>query len=284
MRLMAAWLVVVCLGCGGVKSRQDDDDGSQGDDLGDDNGDDGADGNGQDAGGGGNNDGAPADAGPVSAACAEPPACGSAGEVGSVADIAAIAAQCPLWGDADIDRFRRRTPTFLATQPISVCPGDFAPPDDCDTKKEPICNSGIFISVDPRLAGAAETAACNGAQFEAGTRFRVRFNLEPPSLVTSFLTPHIHFERPCDTGCEDDERACEANGACYLVDRLRPDNYCFQCGFGLREECACLTPDITVLPDCTECEFTYGDQVFLGLCLQGNCDTTKEVCNTCPCE
>jgi len=266
-------MVLVCVGCGGVSSSDDD----------------GDDGTTADSGGGGNQDasgspdGAPdagdgADAMNVPSTCEEDPVCGLAGVVGSTADIAAIAAECATWGDAAVDRFRRRTPTFVASDYISVCPEDFAPPSDCQVGK-PLCYSIMFITVDPQLSGAEETAACSGAQFAAGTRFRVRFNIEPPSLGSQFRTPHIHFERACDEECGDEERRCEATDGCYFE-----DDYCFECGFGTAEECACLTPDITVVPNCTECQYRIDDQVFLGLCLDAICDTSKKPCNECPCD
>ncbi len=268
-------MVFVCLGCGSVSGNDDGDDGDD-------------DGTTADSGGGGNGDagggspdgapdaGDPADAMIVPATCEDVPLCGIAGVVGSAEDIAGIAAECATWGDAAVDRFRRRTPTFVASDYISVCPADFAPPSDCQEGK-PLCNAGMFISVDPRLSGAEETKACSGAQFAAGTRFRVRFNIEPPGVGNQFRTPHIHFERACDEECDDDERRCEDTEGCYL-----DDDYCFECGFGTAEECACLTPDITVIPDCTECQYRIDDQVFLGQCLSGLCE--RDPCNECPCE
>jgi hypothetical protein len=256
---------IVCLGglgCGSVNSH-DDAGGGSGNDAGDqDSGDGGGD-------GGGSRDAAPdggeADAMIVAATCEDVPICGLAGSVGSAADIAAIGDECPLWGNADIDRFRPRTPTFVATTSISVCPDDFTPPADC--QDEPLCGAGFAISVDPQLDGVDQTVACSGAQFAAGVRFRVRFSLDPPTVGFQFRTPHIHFERPCDAECADGEHRCEAIDNCY-----RDDDYCLGCGFGTAEECACRTPDITVLPDCTECEYQVGDQVFLGACFDAICD------------
>lgn len=267
-------MVLVCVGCGGVSSSDDDDDDGTTADSGG--------GGNQDA-GGGSPDGAPdagdgADAMNVPSTCEQDPVCGLAGVVGSTADIAAIAAECATWGDAAVDRFRRRTPTFVASDYISVCPEDFAPPSDCQVGK-PLCNASMFITVDPQLSGAEETVACFGAQFAAGTRFRVRFNIEPPSLGSQFRTPHMHFERACDEECGDEERRCDATDGCYFE-----DDYCFECGFGTAEECACRTPDITVLPDCTECQYRIDDQVFLGLCLSGLCDNSDKPCDTCPCD
>lgn len=274
MRGAGVVVVLVCLGsvgCGGVSS-SDDDDSSMADSGG---------GNG-DA-GGGSPDGAPdagddADAMSVPVTCEDDPVCGPAGDVGTAADIAAIAAECATWGNAEVDRFRRRTPTFLASSPISVCPEDFAPPSDCQVGKPP-CYAPMLITVDPQLTGAGETAACSGAQFAAGARFRVRFNLDPPTFITSERTPHIHFERACEEECEDGEHRCEAIDGCYP-----DDDYCFECGFGTEAQCACLTADITVLPDCTECTYFLDDAGYFGLCLDGLCETLTEACNECPCE
>ena len=267
---------LVCLGahgCGSVSSHDDDDAGSgSGNDAGDHD-------SGGGDGGGGSRDAAPdggeADAMMVPATCKDVPICGLAGSVGSAADIAAIGDQCPLWGNADIDRFRPRTPTFVAASFISVCPEDFTPPADC--QETPLCGAGFNISVDPQLEGVDPTVACSGAQFAAGVRFRVRFSIDPPTVGFQFRIPHIHFERPCDAECGDGEHRCEEIDNCYP-----DDDYCLGCGFGTAEECACRTPDITVLPDCTECQYQLGDAVFLGACFDAICD--PEACDTdCTC-
>jgi len=271
---VVALLMIVCLGCGSVSEGDDGDDDDSGTTA-----DSGSSGNG-DAGGGSADAspdaGDPADAMNVPATCEDVPLCGLAGVVGSAADIAAIAAECATWGNAAVDRFRRRTPTFMTSDFISVCPDDFALPADCQ-EGQPLCNAGKAITVDPALEGVDETVACFGAQFAAGVRFRVRFNIDPPTLGSQFRTAHIHFEPACDEECGDGQHRCEAIDHCYP-----DDNYCFDCGFGTAEECACLTPDIAVIPDCTECQYIIGDQVFLGQCLSGLCE--QDPCNECPCE
>ena len=252
--------VFVCLACGGVSSKDDEDAGTgSGKDAGDP--DSGGPGGARDA---SPDSGPPADAMMVPATCEDVPLCGPAGVVGSAEDVVAIADQCALWGNADIDRFRRRTPTFVAKNFLSVCPEDFAQPADCPA--EDPCNP-LYISVDPQLNGVDPTAACFGAQFAAGVRFRVRLNIDPPTVGNQFRTPNIHFERPCDAECRDDEHRCDPIDNCYP-----DDDYCLACGLGTAEECACRTPDIAVLPDCTECEYQVGDQVFLGACFDAICD------------
>jgi hypothetical protein len=251
-----SWLVVLVLvGCGSVKSSSDagtsSDSGTEIDAA------------------------APPDASPdeadaaiVAVTCQAPPVCG---------------AWCQLWGAADVDSVRNRTPSFLVANDFSVCPDDVPLPPDCSSG-ETLCNAQVLITVDPNLNGVAETAACNGALFSAGSRFRVRFNLEPPSQVNQFLTAHLHIERPCGAECEDGEHRCEANDNCYQ-DR----DVCFACARGTLEECACRNADNGVLSDCTECEFSYGDVVELGECLSGECVSDEKVycftcCDTCPCQ
>jgi len=212
----------------------------------------------------------------VPATCEEPVVCGYAGEIENPADLVAVAGSCETWGDATVDLFRRRTPTFLASRDLSVCPADFPLPSDC-LEGKPLCNAALRISVDPGLTGAAETASCNGAQIAAGARFRVRFNMEPPNLGNPRRTAHIHFERACDAACVEGEHRCEANDSCYL-----DGDVCFACGYGTLEECACRTPDNGVLDDCTECVVSYGDAIYLSQCVGGTCP--QDACSTCPCD
>lgn len=270
MRVSVGVALVCCLACGKVEPPGDDDDGTTADDADpeDDDGDNDA--------GDGSPDGAPADAMTIiSPACSEPAVCGDAGEVATVADIAAIATQCETWGAHDVDRFRPRTPTFLVTQPLSFCPGDFSLPRDCQTGTS--CNAGKRVSVDPHLQGIVRMMACEngdeGALLSAGARFRLRFDLDPPSLISPNYTAHIRFERPCDVECEEEERLCEEAKQCY-----DDPEFCFSCGVGTREYCACHTPDNGVIFDCTECEYTLGDAVFIGQCEIGICETDPSFC------
>jgi hypothetical protein len=208
--------------------------------------------------------------------CDETPVCAYAGEIGSVADIVAVAEACATWGEAEIDSLRRRTPTFLVSQSFSVCPEDFSLPADCSSGT-PLCRANLFISVDPELSGVDATAACSGAQFAAGSRFRARFHIEPPRFGNQFRVAHIQFERPCEAACVDGESRCDANQNCYLDSEV-----CFSCGRGTREECACRSPDNGILLDCTECRVRYDDAILISQCIDGTCGEV-DPCETCTC-
>jgi hypothetical protein len=263
MRGMAAVSVVVWLGCGKVSP---DTDGGTGSDAAAE----------QDA---ASNDGSPGDDGPVDAGivattCAAPPLCASAGTVATKEDIAAVGQNCATWGEAEIDSLRPRTPTLLVSQATSICPGDFALPDDCQGKVG--CYAAIVVTVDPELAGVDTTAACGGVQLAAGSRFRMRFNLDPLSAGLDFLTAHVHFERPCGADCVTGEHFCAANDNCYADSEI-----CFACGYGFREECACRDADNGILADCFDCSYDDPERN-LGLCLRGVCELDVP-CSTCPC-
>jgi hypothetical protein len=221
-------------------------------------------------------DAASADAAtPLTPACEAEAACGDAGQVGSLAELLGAIDQCTAWGNAEVDRFRRRTPALQTSAAFALCPEDLDLPPDCDTG-EPLCNAAIAITVDPGLTGVDATVACRGAQLAAGVRFRLRYNIDPPVFGNEFRTAHLHFERPCQSECEPGESLCEESSTCL------PDfEVCFACGRGTVEECACRTPDNGVLEDCTECDYQQGDVIYPGQCVSGVCEF--EPCDTCPC-
>jgi hypothetical protein len=278
MRLIGGLVLVgfLAIGCGKVSNGNDDgdDDGTTDDDADPDDGD--------PADGSPGTDGSPkldADV-IVEATCSEPPDCGYAGEVGSTADMVAVVEKCETWGEVDVDRFNPRTPTLLATQTITVCSEDFSLPSNCEGK--PRCFANLRITVDPDLEGADEIAFCpndtTGATIDPGVRFRVRYNLDPPNVGFPNYTAHIHFERSCDAECVAGEHRCEPIEGCF-----DDNDFCFDCGLGTKEECACRTPDNGVFLDCTPCEFILGDAVYLGACQDGFCDI--KACDTaCVCE
>ncbi len=169
---MILWLAIaVSVACGGVSGTNDAGTSS---DAGDD----------QDA---STTDGGPPDAGPPDAApldaafvpvgCSVSPPCGVAGSVATKEEIAAIGQNCTAWGPpTDIDSLRAKTPTYVATESVSVCPADFALPEDCEDGG---CFAAIYVSVDPELVGVDPIAACEGVQLAAGARFRLGFNIRP---------------------------------------------------------------------------------------------------------
>jgi hypothetical protein len=207
------------------------------------------------------------DAAFVPATCAAIPVCAVAGTIATKEEIAAVGQSCPTWGQSIVDKDRPRSPTLVVTESTSVCPGDFALPDDCDGGG---CRSDITLTVDTQLAGVSPVATCDGVQLAAGARFRLRFNLDPPFIGEVFVRAHVHFERPCGSDCVEGERRCEVNDTCH------PDaEVCFACGFGNLAECACRDADNDDLPDCTDCSFIDPDssQKFLGECQDGFCET-----------
>lgn len=264
MRSFGLWMVVT-LGCGSVTSSDDPIDsgtGTQADAA-------------QLPDGSSSTDAAAPDAGIVPNTCEPSPSCGEAGRVAATADVVAIADGCPTWGQAEVDSARNRTPTFLATQDLAVCPDDFTLPADC-AQGDPLCRAAILITVDENLTGVDPTVACGGAQFAAGSRFRVRFTIDRPTFGNELRTAHVHFERACGADCIAGEHRCEANANCY------PDGeVCFACARGTREECACRTPDNGVLADCTECQVRFDDFIVIGQCVSGICE--GDPCDTCPC-
>lgn len=221
-------------------------------------------------------DAASADAAaPLEPTCEAQPACGDAGQVGSLEALLGAIDQCAAWGNAEVDLFRRRTPALQTSAAFAVCPEDIDLPPDCETG-DPLCNAAIAITVDPRLTGVDATVACGGAQLAAGVRFRLRYNIDPPTFGNQFRTAHLHFERPCQSECEPGEYLCEESSTCYLADEV-----CFACGRGTVEECACRSPDNGVIGDCTECFYQQGDVIFPGQCVSGVCE--QDPCDTCPC-
>jgi hypothetical protein len=271
--VIASLAIAVSVACGGVKGA---DDGGTSSDAGD----------GQDAsttdggrdGGppdGGPPDGAATDAAFVPEGCAASPPCGVAGSVATKEEIAAIGQNCTAWGPpTDIDSQRPKTPTYVATESVSVCPADFALPEDCEDGS---CFAAIYVSVDPELVGVDPIASCDGVQVAAGARFRLGFNIRPEEPGGGFRTAEVHFERPCDAPCVNDELRCEANDSCYPGDQL-----CFLCNYDERELCACRSPEGGVLADCTECTYFYFPLETNGLCVQGRCELEVD-CSTCPC-
>jgi hypothetical protein len=221
-------------------------------------------------------DAASADAGgKLEPTCEPQPACGDAGQVGSLEALLGAIGECAMWGTAEVDLFRRRTPALQASAAFAVCPEDLDLPPDCEVG-EPLCNASIAITVDPGLSGVDATVACGGAQLAAGARFRLRYNINPPYFGNEFRTAHLHFERPCQSECEEGEYLCEESSTCY------PDyEVCFACGLGTVEECACRSPDNGVIEDCTECQYQQGDVIFPGQCVSGLCE--NDPCDTCPC-
>lgn len=214
-------------------------------------------------------------ASPLEPTCEPQPACGDAGQVGSLDELLGAIGQCAAWGSAEVDLFRRRTPALQTSATFAVCPEDIALPSDCETG-DPLCNAGIAITVDPGLTGVEATVACGGAQLAAGVRFRLRYNIDPPVFGNQFRTAHLHFERPCQSECAPGESLCEESSTCYPEYEV-----CFACGRGTVEECACRSPDNGVLADCTECSYQQGDIVVPGQCVSGVCEF--EPCETCPC-
>jgi hypothetical protein len=207
--------------------------------------------------------------------CAAQPACGDAGQVGSIEGLLGVIGACEAWDTAEVDLFRRRTPSLQTSAAFAVCPEDLDLPPDCEAG-EPLCNAAIAITVDPGLTGAEPTVACGGAQLAAGVRFRLRYNIDPPTFGNEFRTAHLHFERPCQSECPGGESLCEESSTCY------PDGeVCFACGRGTVEECACRSPDNGVLEDCTGCEYQQGDAIYVGQCVSGVCEF--DPCDTCPC-
>jgi hypothetical protein len=269
MRETAVAALALCLACGTVSSADDA-------------------GTAADAGGGTDaavSDGAPGvidassiDAAIVEANCAAPPVCASAGTVATKEDISAVGQRCATWGEEYVDSLRPRSPTLETTQATSICPGDFALPDDCS---EGNCFAAIRITVDPELSGVDPIQACkDGVQLAAGARFRLRFNLEPEEPGQPFQTAHVHFERPCDADCLPEERRCDANDNCYPGSEV-----CFACGYAGLQECACRDPDNDNLPECSECVFIDFNQVFTGRCVAGSCVAPPEdPCEFCVCE
>ena len=169
--MVASLAIAVSLACGGVRGANDAGTSS---DAGDD----------QDA---STTDGGPPDGGPpdaaaldaafVPAGCSASPPCGVAGSVATKEEIAAIGQNCTAWGPpTDIDSLRPKTPTYVATASVSVCPADFALPEDCEDGG---CFAAIYVSVDPELVGVDPIAACEGVQLAAGARFRLGFNIRP---------------------------------------------------------------------------------------------------------
>lgn len=223
-------------------------------------------------------DGSPIDAAIVEANCAASPVCASAGTVATKEDIAAVGQRCATWGEEFVDSLRPRTPTLETTQATSICPGDFALPDDCS---EGNCFAAILVTVDPELSGVDPIQACKGGvQLAAGARFRLRFNLEPEQPGQPFQTAHIHFERPCDADCLPAERRCDANDNCYPGNEV-----CFACGYGGLEECACRDPDNENLPECSECVYILFNQEFTGRCVADSCVAPPaDPCEFCICE
>jgi hypothetical protein len=222
-------------------------------------------------------DGGP-DAGPPPA-CSADPTCGPAVVVSSKAEIAALVGECATWSEAEIDRFRARTGTLKAGAPLFLCPEDFVVPAACQGS-DPPCASQVILEVDPFLASAASTAACNGVQIDTGVSFRLAYRLQGSLPGFPMRSARIVFERPCTATCRDSERRCEDNDACYAAGDL-----CFQCGLGTRAECACRTPELATKPDCTSCSMLFGDFIKFGACKAGLCTTPDEdesICKTCP--
>lgn len=218
------------------------------------------------------------DAGPPPA-CAVDPSCGPAVVVSTPAELAALVDQCATWSEAEIDRFRARTGTLKAGAPLNLCPSDFQVPVACQGG-DPACASEVILDVDPNLASAGSTAACNGVQIDTGVSFRLAYRIQAPLFGFPMRSARIRFERPCTASCAPSERRCDGNAACYEASDL-----CFQCGLGSRAECACRTPEQTTKADCTSCSMLFGDFIKLGACKAGVCTTADDdasICTTCP--